>query len=65
MILQLSKREHLDSLGGTIDRLGRAYDIGSGLKPPQEIKNPLRPTNSQKLHTKSPHICKQSHNGDN
>jgi GT2 family glycosyltransferase len=41
MILQLSRRELLDSLGGTIDRLGRAYDIGSGLKPPQEIKNPL------------------------
>jgi hypothetical protein len=41
MILQLSRRELLDSLGGTIDRLGRAYDIGSGLRPPQSVKNPL------------------------
>jgi len=34
MILQLSNRNLLDSLGGAVDRLGRAYDIGSGLSPP-------------------------------
>jgi hypothetical protein len=33
--------------------------------PRRPHNTPLRPTNSQKLHTKSPHICKQSHNGDN
>jgi len=41
LILQLRRRELLDSLGGTIDRLGRAYDIGSGLKPPQNINQPF------------------------
>ncbi len=41
MILQLSNRNLLDSLGGAVDRLGRAYDIGSGLAPPEASGGPV------------------------
>ena len=41
MILQLNRRELLDSLGGLIDRIGRAYDVGSSLAPPRGLRNPV------------------------
>jgi len=40
-ILQLKNRMLIDSLGGVIDRLGRAYDLGHGLPDMPNLKKPF------------------------
>lgn len=41
-ILQLRDKTLLDSLGGMIDRIGRAYDLGHGLPDRKDLKKPFQ-----------------------